>query len=218
MLNVLIAASLLGAAPFDAWDIHAPYKQDSTLDYEVVMTLHNGPEQNNVDMLIHHATTKKSDSGYEGTYGWTELYVDDQPQLDQTFGVTLKANGVLKAVTSDYGDGMRRMFLPFMFVYPDKRVDVGDTWTYKDAAEDEMDGHKATIVFKVVDTDTIKEKKVLKIESHLTEDGPDPMKSDGTFWVAEDGTVLKYKFKVTEWPVPVAQQVFQDADVTATLQ
>jgi hypothetical protein len=100
------------------------------------------------------------------------------------------------------------MLLPFFFAYPDKPIEVGGTWTYKDTGEEKVDGHTANFEYKLVGTEDLKSKKAHKVTVKFNEDGPEPLKGDGTYWIGEDGRVLKYELNVSGWPVPVVGQIF----------
>ena len=214
MTNLLIAALALAQGP--AWELKAPYKDNESDKYTVVIKIQDQGQEMAVDMVLERKIAKKTDKGFEGTFGWTQLFVEGEQQPDETFAIVLKPNGVLKSVKSDYGDAMRRMFLPFFLAYPDKSVAKDAAWTYKDEQEDEADAHKASVEYKVVGEEKIKDKQAMKVSFTMTEEGPNPMKSSGFFWVAQDGKVLKYELNVTGWPVPVAGSVF-DAKITADL-
>ena len=214
MTNLLIAA--LALTQVSAWELKAPYKDNESDKYTVVMKIQDQGQEMAVDMVLERKISKKTDKGFEGTIGWTQLFAEGEQLPDETFEIALKPNGVLKSIKSDYGDAMRRMFLPFFFTYPEKAVAKDAAWTYKDEQEDETDAHKASVEYKVVGEEKVKDKQAMKVSFTMAEEGPSPMKSSGFFWVAQDGKVLKYELDVTGWPVPVAGSVF-DAKITGDL-
>jgi hypothetical protein len=215
-MTQLLLAIALAQTPAADWNIAAPYKEKEATKYKVQIEINDQGTTINVEMNASVSTSKKTDKGFEGTFSWTDLMVDGGQQEDMTFDTMLKPDGTLKGVKSDLGDGMRRMLLPFYFSYPGKAVTTDATWSYKDASEDEVDAHKATIDYKVVGVEKIKDKEALKVSVKLAEAGPDPMKADGFYWIGKDGRILKYELNVTHWPVPVAGQTF-DAKIKAEI-
>ncbi len=205
MTNLLIAAVAL-AAQSNGWDIKTPYAEKDVLRYAVTIEIDAAGNAMRVDMNANYKITKKSDKGFEGSFGWTDLMVEGQQQADENFDLTLKPTGALATVTSDYGDGMRRMLLPFFFTYPGKAVAKDAAWTHAD--EQEIDGHKAKIDYKVVGEEKVKDKDTMKVSVTLTEIGPAPMKGTGHYWIGKDGRMVKFEMDVTEWTVPVAGQTF----------
>jgi hypothetical protein len=129
----------------------------------------------------------------------------------------LKPNGIVKSVDSHYGPGMRRMVLPFYFAYPERPVAIGGTWAYKDDKADETDGHVTDFEYKLVGPEAVNSKKAHKVTVKFNEQGPAPLKGTGTYWIGEDGRVLKFDLDVTGWTVPVASQVFK-ARITGELK
>ena len=216
MPNLLFAAlALAQAQTTGATELKVPYKPDDATVYKVAITVTDpsGGADTQVDMTAHYKVAKKTDKGFEGSFAWTNLTVGGEgEQPDETFNVVLKPNGMLKSVDSTYGPGMRRMLIPFYFVYPDKAIEKGATWKYEDEKADETDGHTESIEYKLVGTEKVKDKDATRVDFKITEKGPEPMKGDGAFWVGADGRVLKFEINITGWPVPVASQVF-DAKV-----
>jgi hypothetical protein len=211
MTTLLLAAAIAVQDPAGAeWGPKPPYKDGETNKYAVKMAIED-PESGatvNVEMTATYTVGKKSDKGVEGTFGWTQLLVDGSEQPDETFKTVLKPNGVLKSVDSVYGPGMRRMLLPFYLAYPEKPVQVGGSWTYKDEQTDETEAHKAVFEYTLSGTEQLKSKKAQKVNVKFSEVGPSPLKGEGTYWVGEDGRVLKFEFNVSGWTVPVAGMVF----------
>ena len=111
---------------------------------------------------------------------------------------------------------MRRMYLPFFFAYPDKAVEVGDTWKYADKEDEAVDGHRTVVEYKVVVEDKVGKKDALKIEFKLKEEGNAPMTGEGHFWVDRNGIVLKYEMNLESWPVPMVGEAF-NAEITGEI-
>jgi hypothetical protein len=211
MTSILLAAVLLQQDPAGAeWGPKPPYKDSESTKYAVKMNIDDPSSgtQVAVEMNTSYKIAKKTDKGYEGTFGWTQLMVEGAEQPDEEFKIVLKPNGFLKTVDSSYGPGMRRMLLPFFFSYPEKPLAPGATWKYKDDDADKTDAHMCDFEYKLEGTEMYKSKKAQKVLVKFNEIGPDPLKGSGTYWVNGEGRVVKFELSVTGWTVPVAGQIF----------
>ena len=211
MTSLLLAVALAQQAPAGTeWGPKPPYKDSETTRYAVKMQIENPADGTYVpvEMTANVKFTKKTEKGFDGTFGWTQLVVDGADQPDEEFKVSVKPNGTLRSVDSDFGPGMRRMFLPFYFIYPEKPLVPGGSWTYKDTKEEEVDGHTTDFTYKLEGTEMYKSKKAQKVAVKFNEVGPNPLKGDGTYWLDEEGRVVKFELKVTGWPVPYVGEIF----------
>lgn len=206
MTTLVLAAALAPAFMNDGWKPAAPYVEGATLSYDLVADLDMGGNPLDVEIKLELKTTKKTDSGFEGTGGFAKVYVQGEEMDGMSLGVTLGTNGLLKSVTSDMGSAMRRMFMAFYFCYPTEPVGEGGKWTVQD--ETATDGHKAKFEYTLGGTENVGETATTKVTVAITEDGAEPMKADGTYWVASDGKVMKFELNMKGWPVPVAGQAF----------
>lgn len=212
MTTILLAAVAIAAqaqtTSASGWELKAPYQEKDDLKYAINIDIDAAGNTMRVEMSANYKISKKTDKGFEGSFGWTNLYVEGEMQPDESFSLMLKSNGTLKSVKSDYGDGMRRMLLPFFFSYPEKAVAKDATWTYADTSDEAMDGHTAKCEYKVVGMDKFRDAEVMKVSVSITETGPTPMKGSGFYWIGKDGKLVKFDIDVTEWTVPVAGQAF----------
>ena len=214
MTNILFAALALMPVSNDGWELKAPFKEKLTQEYELLIFIEEGGME--VEVISVLEIDKKTEEGFTGSFGFTEIYVGGEPMEGGTSPAEFSANGVLMGIEADEGPGVRRMYLPFFFAYPDKTVEVGDTWKYADKEDEAVDGHRAVVEYKVVEEDKVSAKDALKIEFKLKEEGDAPMTGDGHFWVERSGVVLKYEMNLESWPVPMAGEAF-NAEITGEL-
>lgn len=214
MTNILFAALALMPVQTDGWELMVPFKEELTLEYEMLVFIDDqGLEAEIIAVL---KIDKKTDKGFAGSYGFTEIYVNGEPIENSALPAEFSANGVLMAIEADESPAMRRMYLPFFFAYPDKAVEVGDTWKYADKEDEAVDGHRTILEYKVIEEDKVGGKDALKIEFKLKEEGDAPMTGDGHFWVDRNGVVLKFKMNLESWPVPIAGDVV-DAEISGEI-
>lgn len=217
MTNLLLMALAMMPVTNDEWELKNPFKEKLTQQYEVLIYIDMGGQEMDVEITAELKIDKKTEKGFSGTYGFTEIFVAGDPQDSEVWPVEFKSNGVLKSLDADEGPGMRRMFLPFFIAYPDKSVSVGDTWKYADSEDDKLDGHMAVMDYKVISEEKVGKKDALKIEFNLKEIGSAPMTGKGHFWVDRNGNVLKFKFNLEGWPVPIADDQVFAAEVSGEI-
>jgi len=208
MTNLLMAALVLASAPTDSWELKIPFKEKLQQEHDVLIYISMGGEERDVELISQLKIDKKTDTGYEGTYGFKDIYVGGQPQDGGTWPAKFNSGGMIMSMEADEGPGMRRMFLPFFMVYPDKAVAVGDTWKHADKDDEAVDGHTVTVEYKALEVTKAGKADALKVEFKLKEKGPAPMVGDGYFLLGRDGRVLKYKINIEGWPVPIAGTTF----------
>ena len=215
MTNLLIAVMALMPVSNDGWELKTPFKEKLTLEYDVLILIDAGGMDREVEILSELKIEKKTDKGFEGSFGFTEIYVDGESQPAETWPAVFGANGMLKTMEADELD-TRRMYLPFFMVYPGKTVAVGDTWKYSDKEDEAVAGHRAVIEYKVISEEKVGKQEALKIEFKLKEEGPAPMTGDGHYWINKEGVILKYKMNLSGWPVPMVGQSF-DAEISGEI-
>ena len=192
----------------------APFKEELTQEYELFIFIEEQGLE--VELISVLKIDKKTENGFTGSYGFTEIFVNGDPMENDPLPAEFSANGVLMGIEGDEGPAMRRMYLPFFFAYPDEAVEVCDTWKYADDEDEAVDGHRTVVEYKAVEEDRVGGKDALKIEFVLKEEGDAPMTGDGHFWVDKDGIVLKYEMNLESWPVPIAGQVVS-AEITGEI-
>ncbi|MCH8978506.1 MAG: hypothetical protein IH945_04595 [Armatimonadetes bacterium] len=217
MTNILFAALALMPATNDGWELKAPFKEELTQEYEMLVFLDMGEQEMEVELIAVLKIDKKTDKGFSGSFAFTDIFLDGSPGEGGTWPVEINASGVLMGVEADEGPGMRRMCLPFFLAYPDKTVSVGDTWKYADKEDDAVDGHRLLVEYKVVEETRVGKNDALKIEFKLKEEGNAPMTGVGHFWVDKNGVVLKYEMDLESWPVPIADDQVFDAEITGEI-
>jgi len=215
MTSIILAAALSSTLANQGWKPVAPYAEGSALRYDLKANLDMGGNPTDVEITLEHKTTKKTDGGFEGTSAFTQVIVNGNEMDGMSMDVSLSANGVLKSVKSDLGSDMRRMFMAFYFCYPTDAVGDGGTWSFQDA--EATGGHKAKFEYTLAGAEDLNGQQVMKVKVVMSEDGSDPMKATGFYWVASDGKIAKFELNIKGWPVPVAGQAF-DATIKGTLK
>lgn len=207
MTNLIFVALALMPVSNDGWELKSPFKEKLTQQHDVLILIDAGDMDMEVEIVSELKIDKKTDKGFSGSFGFIEIYLDGMSQPAETWNSEFGSNGMLKTMDADDLD-MRRMFLPFFMVYPDKEVAVGDTWKYSDKEDEAVAGHRAVIEYKVIAEETVGKQAALKVQFKLKEEGPAPMTGEGHYWINKEGVILKYKMNLEGWPVPMAQSTF----------
>lgn len=218
IVAALIASSLLARArTADAWDIKPSFETGKKLAWAVAANI--SMSGTDVTAKFDHVVTPDEadkDGNRKLKISWTNVQVNGgDSEAPEPFEVKIGSDGGFKECLTPTDDEYRRVLSPFSFAYPPKPVQVSDKWTIevtpKAASAKKMKyAFEAAEVTKVGDTD------VMKITSKMTEDGPDGMSSDGTWWVAKDGSIVKFKLDLKNWIVPFAGAGLLEGTLTGT--
>lgn len=218
MLTTVALATALLTTPqaADKWDLKglAP-NTSSTWDVQVKVT-DQGEEHEATFKLIMDLKEVEKEKPFPATYSWKSLVVDGGQEMgDTSWNIRLSPRGLITE-GADGDDAIRRMLSPLVFVFPDKPVGVGDTWTETVKAGTEKDDQSLTVEFKAEAIEKVKDADTMKISEKLTEKGSEAMTAEGTWWVDKDGKVVKFETKTKKWYVPLASQSF-DATIKGEL-
>ena len=186
----------LAANTTSTWDIH-------------VKALDNGEEHEATFKLGLTLKEVDKEKSFPAEMSWNELLVDGgQAMGDMSWNVRLNPKGLVSE-GAEGDDSIRRMLTPLVFVFPDKPVGVGDTWTETLKAGTDKDDQSVTLEFKAEAIEKVKDVDALKVTEKLTEKGPEGTTGEGTWWVSKEGKVLKFETKVKKWLVPMAGSAFE---------
>ena len=221
MSSALLVASslLLSPAPHhkvnsDPWDLKPTFTPGAKLQWTVSV-------EASIDGQDHTATfdlnegTKAGDAakGQPIQLEMANVMVDTNPQEGGSGDGIVNAQNVLQ---SEDEDDWRRTFSPLLFAYPLAPVSIGDSWkaevtpTAKGAA-------KMSYEFTAKQVEQVDGIDALLVTSKLKEAGDDGVSADGSWWVAKDGKVLKFKLVAKNWFVKVAGHSF-DATITGKMK
>lgn len=106
-----------------------------------------------------------------------------------------KPNGEVISTTSDAPDNAKAPRLDAIteFIYPDKPVMVGDTWTHERKGDKEKGTFDSVTTYKYLGTDTVNGVASYKLGIEYKEtNAPTNTTANGTVWVAQsDGELVK---------------------------
>jgi hypothetical protein len=150
---------------------------------------------------------------------WKDLLLDGaQAVPDNSWSVVLNGQGAIADSDATEGaDAIKKMLAPMTFVYPDKPVAVGDTWTNTVKAGSDKSDESITVDMKADSLDKVGDVDALKITETLTQKGDGSLKGTGTWWVDKTGKVLKFETKVSNWMVPMAGDQAMDASFKGSI-
>lgn len=222
MLTTIVLAGALLATPqaADKWDIKAALAPKTTMKWDITTAVVQGGQEHSATWkLVLDSKDPVKDKGLAATISWNELMLDGgQGVPDQTWDVTLSPMGsIAESDASEGVEAIRTMLMPFMFVYPDKAVGVGDTWSDTIKAGTEKADTSMTCEMKAEGMEKVGDVDALKITEKISQKGDAGLNGTGTWWVGKDGKVLKFETKVTGWAVPMAGPDPMDATFTGTL-
>lgn len=214
MVATLLISALLAHPRLDAWDIKPNFEVGKKQSWQISLAANVGGTD--IDAKFTH-TINPGEAAADGTrklgVTWENIEVQGQANPNpEPFELKIGADGTVQKAITPNDDDYRRCLSVFSFIYPTKPVSVGDKWT----SELPADGAAKKVKFEYEATELTKigEVEVLKMKGKQTEDGADGITSDGEWWVAKDGSVLKYKLQVKNWAVPFAGTPPMEATIT----
>jgi len=205
--GLLIAACAIAFAAQDAITLKFAPKEGTTLNYKMNASIDAGGATVTVAANVTNKVTKVDANGYTIAATQSNLKINfngqemDQPDSSDT--TTYKSNGEVVEVTAEQtSDSTYRVAELTNFVYPDKAVKVGDTWTYKVQPDDKKGLVAATADYKVDSTEKIGTHDTFKIKLTYKEDGASGAESDGYVWIdTTDGSMVKSTSTWTNVPL-----------------
>jgi hypothetical protein len=140
-------------------------------------------------MVLSYKVDAKDDKGSAGTVTFKDLQIEgESPPEAPSAQLSLGKRGESLSSSSEFGDDFRRMMIPFFPAFPDAEVKPGDAWTFEYAPSG---ASKVTYSAKATGVEQIEGKEVLKVTVKAEEVGESGLKSDGTYWLRQDGKVAK---------------------------
>lgn len=206
---MLLAA--VSIAAIDAVKIEWKPKASSTAKYKLTAKANmQGQEMNFAATITSKVLDVKADGNIEVEEKQSEISikVGDQdfssmaPASITTTTVS-KPNGETVSRKSDSEQQNPRLEAATEFAYPDKAVNVGDSWTIKRPADSAKGLFAREATFTYEGDETVGKWACRKIKISFKEtDAPTNMTVEGTLWISnEDGTMVKgiYKMKNVEF-------------------
>lgn len=222
MLTTLVLASALLASPQtgDKWDIKAALAPKASTTWDVTTDVMMQGQPTNATMkLVLELKDTPADKPLKATFSMKDLTVEGgQTMPDNAWDVTLDSQGAITDSEAQEGpDAMRQFLMPWVFVYPDKPVGVGDTWTDTVKVGSDKADRSIVITMKADSMDKVGDVDALKVTEDLAQKGDSPLKSTATWWVDKTGKILKFDVKSTNWSVPMLGDQLLDAGFKGTL-
>jgi hypothetical protein len=208
-LCALVALGALAAAQ-DAMNLKFAPKVGDTFKYKLNGNFTTSQIDGTISASVTDKVTKSDGNGYTMSSTQSDLTISiaGSPQPggpDQTDTTSFNSKGeILDIEAEQVNDNMWRLAELNDFVYPDKPVKVGDTWTSTVTADAKKGTVAATATYVVDSTEKIGSHDTVKIKVNYKETSGDaPATSDGFVWIdTKDGSMVK---GVSTWAnVPAA--------------
>ncbi|NOG91760.1 MAG: hypothetical protein HND42_00745 [Armatimonadetes bacterium] len=203
-MTFLFAVAATAMLPVQKWEIKAPFTEGFTQKLAVQAEITTQGTMA-LDFMAVLTIKKKDDKGFQAELAWKDLQLDGQPiGEDLTAPAQLGTRGELvRAEDEELGETLTRMANPFFILYPPNGVQAGDKWSHSQELKTTDGNFKVTYDYEVKGVEKIGETEVLKIAVKAAESGlTPPMKYDGFYWIAKDGTIERLELNITDWPVP----------------
>lgn len=211
-LCALVALCAVASAQ-DALNLKFSPKVGDTMKYKLTGSLETPQGPGEISGVIEDKVTKADADGYTVTSSQNSMNVtfggSSIPIPDSSSTSVFKLSGEVVDLQADQvtGDTWRVAELD-SFIYPDKPVKVGDTWTSSVTADSKKGTVAGTTNYKVDSLEKIGSHDTAKIKVTYKEtSGDSPASSDGYVWIdTKDGSMVK---AVSTWsnvpmgPMPV---------------
>ena len=204
----------------DKWDLKAALAPKATTTWDLVSSVNQAGEDHTATMkLIISLKDAEKDKPQKATYSWKELLLDGGQNIpDNDWDVTIDGQGgITDSEASDGVEAMQTLLMPMTFIYPDKPVGVGDSWTLTVKAGSDKSDRSYTIEAKADSMDKVGDADAMKVTEKIDQKGDDKLTADGTWWVDKTGKVLKFEVKASGWKVPMAGPNAMDVTFKGTL-
>lgn len=196
-----------------------PLKVGSALRYSVKVDLEVGGANANLSTFILRTLTKSDAEVSETEIAWEKLAISvegEELPLPEPAKLIVKSkpSGELTSVTGGIeGADMARMFVALNSFLPVAALAPAETYVVEFKAKDTA-LPTGTLKGTYIGPDKVGDKPAHKFETKFREAASGGMTCDVTFWVQEDGTILKLTSKFAAMPIP---QAGSTADGTATV-
>lgn len=206
MFALALATSLVLSPVWqDKWEIKPQFtpKTESTLKVSIDIE----GMGSHAEFTAFRTISSSDDKGAKGKLGWKNITLDGQPVgEDEEFTAVFGLRGNVVSVEHQFGDEMRRMTAPLVFIYPDKPIGVGDKWEFTFKPSGDNADKLLTWSYEAKAVEKVKDQDAMKITAKFDEKGSEGMHGSGDYWLAKDGKILKIDLNVKSWPVPMAGQ------------
>ncbi len=219
LLTTLLAATVLTTPTAqDTWELKAPYAKGYESTHEIKINVTIGGQQ--IEASFKNAikvTDGGGDKPWKGTINWVDILASGNPVGDPpAWDSSWQADGSLFSTESEMGDDVRRMLIPFTFVYPGKAVAKGEKWTseVKPFTKTPVVEYK----YEVLGAEQQDSKDALKVKVAYKEKADEGLSGESTFWIMKDGKISKFESDVKGWFVPMAGPERVEAKIVGTLK
>ena len=194
--TLAVFVSFFSMSSAEGWLLKSPYRPNMKSKWKVVT------EATVSDHAIQSIVTQtlkitSNDGKAIGTLDFTDMEVNgNRSEFEApTWPMVFSSDGML--IKAGEGADCLRQLAPTTFTYPNKEVSAGSTWESNLKFDD--NGKGAIAKFTVVERTMLKDQEVLKVKCSLNEESG--LHSEGLFWIAKDGRVLKYQVDAKNWVV-----------------
>lgn len=216
MITTFILAAAIAVTP-DAWEIKPNFAEGSkTVIAMNVNASVDGSDHTAKMNVIRTCGATASDKTIKAKFAWDGLEVDGNSMEagDNSWDVVMTPDGAILSTSGEGGDDIRRMLSATNFIYPSKPVGPGDKWESTVKPNKDKDDRALTWSYEVKGVEKVKDVEALKVSATLTEKGADGMTADGSWWVAKNGSILKFEVKLKKWVVPMSNGGPIDATIS----
>ncbi len=208
--SAVLIASIATAVTLDAVKIAWKPKTGSSIKYHVTANAKLESPQGTAEMqygadTVHKILEVKADGSVvvEESQSNVTIKFGDQdfssmaPQSSKVTSTISPVGETLERKSDQDGD-QPRMSAAMEFLYPDKEMNVNDSWTIKKPKDDKKGVFSREMTFTYLGTEKIGKWDCYKVKTEYKEtDAPTNVSSSGTIWLAvEDGEVVKGSYKL----------------------
>jgi hypothetical protein len=217
LTTLVLAGAMLASPQADKWDIKAGLAPKTTASYDLAINVSAGGQDHSAagKLVI---TIKDTPQGKppSAVYDMKDVTTDGGNAVpDQSWNLTLdNAGGIVNSDSEAGLDPVRTFLMPWTFIYPDKAVGVGDTWTDTIKVGEGKTDQSYVVNMKADSMDKVGDADALKVTEDLTQAGDNGMKSTGTWWLDKSGKILKFEVKTSNWVVYLMGDQPMDATFT----
>jgi len=220
LLTTLVLAGALLASPrvqAEKWDIKAGLMPSASVSYSISSAVSVGGEEHTATFIYMFETkAAEQDKPLAATLSWKDGTLENgQSFPDTAWDVKLDSHGLITDADGD--ETSKKTLMPFVFVYPDNAVAVGDTWSETVKGGSDKDDRSMTADMKADSMDKVGDVDVMKVTETLTQKGDDGLKCTGTWWVDKSGKVLKFDVTYSNWEVAMVPGQMLDGHMTGSI-
>lgn len=207
-LGLLVATCAVALAAIDPLTLKLAPKVGDTMKFRLKAEIATQMGNADVTADISDKITKVEGDSFTVESSQTNMKINfngsEMPGQDGTNTSVSKLNGeIVDMQGEEQSESAWRVAELDNFIYPDKAVNVGDTWSYTLKADDKKGIVAAQAEYKVDSLEKIGTRDTVKIKQTYKETaGSTPASSDGFVWLdTKDGTVVKKEMTWTDVPL-----------------